>query len=61
MSDKFKSLHNGAFVETIEIPVHSYDTDDQEEVIFHMAQRELYEIVATSVEVYYPPTLRLTV
>ena len=52
MSDKFKSLHNGASVETIEIPVHSYDTDDQEEVIFHMAQRELYECVATSGEVY---------
>ena len=61
MSDKFKSLHNGAYMETIDIHVHSYDTDDQEEVIFHMAQRELCKIVATSGEVYYPPTLRLTV
>ena len=59
MSDKFKSLHNGASVETIEIPVHSYDTNDQEEVIYHIAQRELYESVATSGEVYCPPTLRL--
>ena len=34
----------------------SSDTDDPEEVLFHMAQRELYETVAASSEVYFPPT-----
>ena len=58
---RLKSIHNGATLEAIEVPVHSYDTNYQEVVIFHMTQHELYEIVATSVEVYYPPTLRLTV
>ena len=34
----------------------SSDTDDIEEVLFHMAQRELYESVGASGEAYSPPT-----
>ena len=52
MSDKFKSLHNGASMDTIDMPVHSYDTNDQEEVIFPMDQHELYKCVAKSGDVY---------
>ena len=52
MSDKFKSLHNGASMDTIDMPVHSYDNNDQEEVISPMDQLELYKCVATSGEVY---------
>ena len=37
------------------MPVQSSDTNDPEEVIFHMAQRELCESVAASGEVYFPP------
>ena len=36
--------------------VQSSDTDDLEEVLFHMAQRELYKSVAASGEAYSPPT-----
>ena len=61
VSDKLKSLHNGVSVETIEVYVQSSDTDDPEEVLFYMSQRELYKSVAASGEVYSPPTLRLTV
>ena len=61
MSNKLKSLHNGAPLETIEVPVQSYVTNYQEEVLFHMAQRELYKSVSASGEMYFPPTLRLTV
>ena len=35
--------------------VQSSDTDDPEEVLFHMAQRELYESVAASGEACFPP------
>ena len=34
----------------------SSDTDDIEEVLFHMAQRELYESVSASGEAHSPPT-----
>ena len=61
MSKKLKSLHNVASLETIEAPVQSSDTNYQENVLFHMAHRELYKSVAASGEVYFPPTLRLTV
>ena len=37
------------------MPVQSSDTNDPEEVIFHMAKRELYESVATSGEAYSHP------
>ena len=56
VSDKLKSLHNGAYVETIEVHFQSSDTDDPEEVLFHMDQHELYESVAASGEAYFPPT-----
>ena len=56
VSDILKSLHNGASVETKEVPVQSSDTDDSEEVLFHMAQRELYESVVAKGEAYFPPT-----
>ena len=55
VSGKLKSLHNGSSVDKIEVPVRSSDTDDPEEVIFHEAQRELYESVAASGEAYFPP------
>ena len=54
ISDKLKSLHNGAYVDTIEVTVQSSDTNDPEEVIFCMARRELYESVAASGEAYFP-------
>ena len=38
------------------MPVQSYETDDSEDDIFHMAQRELYGNVAGSGEAYLPPT-----
>ena len=57
VSDKLKSLHNGVSVETIEVYVQSSDTDDPEEVLFYMSQRELYKSVAASGEAYSPPTL----
>ena len=56
VSNKFKSLHNVASVETIYFPVQSSDTNDPEEVLFQMAQRELYKSVAASGESYIPPT-----
>ena len=56
ISDKFKSLHNGASVETIEVHVQSSDNDNPEEVIFCMAQRVLCESVAASGEAYFLPT-----
>ena len=34
----------------------SSDADDIEEVLFHMAQRELYESVSASGEAHSPPT-----
>ena len=40
ISDKLKSLQNGAYVETIQVHVQSSAIDDPEEVLFHMAQRE---------------------
>ena len=56
VSNKLKSLHNGASVDTIYVTVQSSDTDDPEEVLFHMAQHELYESVGASGEAYSPPT-----
>ena len=47
---------NGVYLETIEGHVQSSDTYDQEEVLFHMAQRELSESVDASSEAYLPPT-----
>ena len=38
------------------MPVQSSNTDDPKEVLFHMAQIELYKIVAASGEAYLPPT-----
>ena len=54
--NQLKSLHNGASVEAIELPVQKSDTNDPEEVLFHMAQHEVYESVAASGEAYLPPT-----
>ena len=34
VSDKLKSLHNGAYEDTIEVHVQSSDTDDPKEVFF---------------------------
>ena len=56
VSDRLKSLHNGASVKTIYLPVQSYDTDDPEELLFHMAQRELYKNEVASGEAYFSPT-----
>ena len=55
VSDKLKSLHNGVYVETIEVTVQSSDTDDPEEVLFHMAQREHYKSLSAPSEAYFPP------
>ena len=56
VSDILMSLHNGASVEKIEVHVQSSNTDDPEEVLFHMAQRELYESVSASGEAHFSPT-----
>ena len=45
-------------MDKIEVHVQSYDTDDPEEVLFHMAQLELYKSVAASGEAYFPLYLR---
>ena len=42
-------------MDTIEVPVQSSDTDDPEEVLFHMYQSELYKSVAASGVAYPPP------
>ena len=42
-------------MDKIEVHVQSYDTDDPEEVLFHMAKLELYKSVAASGEAYFPP------
>ena len=36
--------------------MYSSDTNDPEEVLFHMDQREVYESIAASGEAYFPPT-----
>ena len=54
--NRLNSIYNGAYVETIEVHVMSSETDDPEEVLFHVAQRELYESVSASGEAYLPPT-----
>ena len=43
-------------MDTIELPVHSSDINDPEEVLFHMNQRKLYKSVAASGEAYLLPT-----
>ena len=43
-------------MEKIEVPLQSSDTNDTEEVLFHMAQRERYGSVTTSGEAYFFPT-----
>ena len=35
--------------------VQTYDTNDPKDVLFHISQCELYEIVAASGEAYFPP------
>ena len=53
--NRLNSIYNGAYVETIEVHVNSYDTDDPEEVLFQMDQSELYKIVAELGEARLPP------
>ena len=48
VSNELNPLHNGAYLETIEVPTQSSDNNDPEEVIFHMDQHELYKSVAIS-------------
>ena len=43
-------------MDTTEVTVQSYDTDDPEEALFHIAHRELYKRIAESGEAYFYPT-----
>ena len=61
ISDKLKSLHNGVYVDTIEAPVQSSDTNDPKEFFFTWLNMNCTNVLLHQVKRISPLHLRLTV